>query len=67
MLLGGPTKNIAIYKDKIFMATYDAALIALDIRTGKLLWKTIKANYKDGYTHSSGPILLLYGNIFNLN
>ena len=57
MVLGGPTKNIAIYKDKIFMATYDAALIALDIRTGKLLWKTIKANYKDGYTHSSGPII----------
>ena len=57
MLLGGPTKNIAMYKDKIFMATYDAALIALDIRTGKLLWKNIKADYKDGYTHSSGPII----------
>ena len=57
MVLGGATKNIAIYQDKIFMATYDAALIALDIRTGKLLWKTIKANYKDGYTHSSGPII----------
>ena len=57
MLLGGPTKNIAIYKDKVFMATYDAALIALDIRTGKLLWKNIKADYKDGYTHSSGPII----------
>ena len=39
------------------MSTYDAALIAIDIRTGKLLWKTIKANYKDGYTHSSGPII----------
>ena len=57
MLLGGPTKNIAIYKDKVYMATYDAALIALDIRTGKLLWKNIKADYKDGYTHSSGPII----------
>ena len=57
MLLGGPTKNIAMYKDKVFMATYDAALIALDIRTGKLLWKNIKADYKDGYTHSSGPII----------
>ena len=57
MLLGGPTKNIAIYKDKVYMATYDAALIAVDIRTGKLLWKNIKADYKDGYTHSSGPII----------
>ena len=57
MLLGGPTKNIAIYKDKVYMATYDAALIAVDIRTGKLLWKNVKADYKDGYTHSSGPII----------
>ncbi len=57
MLLGGPTKNIAIYKDKVYIATYDAALIALDIRTGKLLWKNVKADYKDGYTHSSGPII----------
>ena len=57
MLLGGPTKNIAIFKDKVYMATYDAALIALDIRTGKLLWKNVKADYKDGYTHSSGPII----------
>ena len=57
MLLGGPTKNIAIYKDKVYMATYDAALIAVDIRTGKLLWKNIKADYKDGYTHSSGQII----------
>ena len=55
--LGGPTRNIAIYENKIFMATYDASLIALDIKTGKLLWKTKKANFKDGYTHTSGPII----------
>ena len=30
--LGGPTKNIAIYQDKVFLATYDAALVALDRR-----------------------------------
>ena len=39
------------------MATYDASLIALDVKTGKLLWKTKKANFKDGYTHTSGPIV----------
>ena len=55
--LGGPTRNIAVYEDKIFLATYDAHLIALNIRTGKLIWKTKKANYEDGYTHTSGPII----------
>ena len=44
--LGGPTRNIAVYKDKIFLATYDAHLIALDIRTGKLVWKTKKPDMK---------------------
>ncbi len=55
--LGGPTRNIALYEDKIFMATYDAALIALDATTGELLWTTVKADYRDGYTHTSGPII----------
>ena len=55
--LGGPTRNIAIYKDRLFVATYDAALIALDAKTGKLLWRTTKADYTKGYTHSAGPII----------
>jgi alcohol dehydrogenase (cytochrome c) len=55
--LGGPTRNIAIYGDKLFLATYDAALVAIDVRTGKQLWRTVKADYKKGYTHSSGPII----------
>ncbi|MDP5071072.1 MAG: PQQ-binding-like beta-propeller repeat protein, partial [Congregibacter sp.] len=56
-LLGGPTRNIAIYQDKLFMATYDAALVAIDARTGRQVWKSIKADYKQAYTHSAGPII----------
>lgn len=55
--LGGPTRNIALYQDKVFLATYDAALIALDAHTGKLLWRTVKADYTKGYTHTAGPII----------
>ncbi|MBM5812387.1 MAG: hypothetical protein FJ191_10550 [Gammaproteobacteria bacterium] len=33
----GPTRSIAIYGDKLFMATYDAALVAVDARTGRQL------------------------------
>ena len=55
--LGGPTRNIAIFADKLFMATYDAALVALDARTGKQLWRTVKADYRQGFTHTSGPIV----------
>ena len=56
-VLGGPTKNIAIYQDKLFLSTYDAGLVAIDMRSGRQVWRTVKANYKDAYTHSSGPII----------
>jgi alcohol dehydrogenase (cytochrome c) len=55
--LGGPTRNIAIYKDKLFLATYDAAVVALDARTGKQVWRTPKADYTKGYTHTAGPMV----------
>ena len=57
MTLNGPTRSIAMYQDKIFLSTYDAALVALDARTGEPLWRTVKADYTKGYTHTSGPVL----------
>lgn len=57
LTLGGPTRNIAIYQDKLFLSTYDAAIVALDARTGEQVWKTVKADYRKGFTHTSGPIV----------
>ena len=57
MTLGGPNRNLAMFQDKIFMATYDASLVALDARTGEEIWRTAKADYTKGFTHSSGPII----------
>jgi alcohol dehydrogenase (cytochrome c) len=57
MTLGGPTRNIAIYKDRIFLSTYDAAIIAIDARTGRLAWRTEKADFRKGFTHTAGPIV----------
>ena len=55
--LGGPQRNIALYEDKLFLATYDAALAAIDARTGEQVWRTVKADYRQGYTHTAGPIV----------
>lgn len=55
--LGGPTRNIALYRDKLFLATYDAAIVAIDARSGEELWRTPKANFEQGYTHTAGPIV----------
>lgn len=55
--LGGPSRNIAIYGDKLFLATYDAAVVAIDIHTGKQVWRAEKADYSMGYTHTAGPVI----------
>ena len=55
--LGGPMRNFALFKDSLYISTYDAALIALDATTGELKWRTVKADYREGYTHSAGPII----------
>lgn len=56
-LLGGPTRNIALFEDKLFLATYDAAIVAISAVTGEQLWRTVKADYRNAYTHSAGPII----------
>lgn len=56
-MLGGPLRNIALYGDKLFLSTYDAALVAVNAQTGEEVWRTVKADYREGYTHSSGPIV----------
>jgi alcohol dehydrogenase (cytochrome c) len=54
----GVQRNIAIYGDKIFGTTFDAHIVALDARTGKLVWDTKVADSKLGYGYTSGPIVV---------
>jgi alcohol dehydrogenase (cytochrome c) len=54
---GGPMRNLAIYRDKVFQATTDARLLALDARTGALVWETRIADRAKGYSNSSGPLV----------
>ena len=50
-------RNIAIYGDKVFLATKDAALVALDARTGAVAWEHQIADPALGFTNVSGPIV----------
>ncbi len=54
----GIQRNIAIFGDKIFATTGDAHIIAVDARTGKLVWDTKVANSELGYGYTSGPIVV---------
>ena len=56
--LSGTSRNLAIYQDKLFLATSDARLIALDARTGAELWTTRFAENAQGFRSTSGPVVV---------
>ncbi|HUR35130.1 MAG TPA: PQQ-binding-like beta-propeller repeat protein [Vicinamibacterales bacterium] len=55
---GGAQRNIAIFGDKVYSATGDAHLIALDARTGKVAWDVKVADRQLGYQYTAGPIVV---------
>jgi len=52
------TRSIAIYDDKIYLATNDAHIVALDARTGAVVWDRAVADHRLGYRYTSGPIVV---------
>jgi len=53
----GATRGLALYQDKVFLSTYDAAIVAIDARTGAQVWRTVKADYTKGFTQTNAPII----------
>ena len=52
----GPiNRGVAAYGDKVFMGTLDARLIALNAKTGKLVWDTKIADPELGYSETMAP------------
>ena len=51
------SRNMAIYDDKLIVATSDAHLIALDAKTGKVVWDHTGADWSKGWRHTSGPFV----------
>ena len=59
LVAAGATRGLAIYEDKIFIATNDARLVALSAKTGQIAWETIIGDRTDGsYAAPSGPIVI---------
>ncbi|KAA0680399.1 methanol/ethanol family PQQ-dependent dehydrogenase [Roseomonas genomospecies 6] len=51
-------RGAAIYKDKIYFATLDARLVALNKDTGKVVWSKKIEDYKAGYSATSAPLIV---------
>ena len=50
-------RNMAIYETTIFAATSDAHLLAIDAKSGQLLWDQQIADAKQGWNLSGGPVV----------
>lgn len=54
---GTPNRGVAVYRDKVFLATLDARLIALDKRTGKKVWEREIGDPGLGYSETMAPLV----------
>ncbi|MEO8422031.1 MAG: PQQ-binding-like beta-propeller repeat protein [Hyphomicrobium sp.] len=52
---GPNNRGVAVTGDKVFMATLDAKLLALDAKTGSLVWETEIADPELGYSETMAP------------
>ena len=55
---GPNNRGVAIYRDRVFMGTLDAKLVALDAKTGKLLWEKELADPELGYSETMAPTVV---------
>jgi alcohol dehydrogenase (cytochrome c) len=55
---GAVNRGFAVLGDRLFMTTIDAHLIALDMKTGGVLWDTELADFKVGYSATVAPLVV---------
>ena len=49
-------RGVALYGNRVYMATVDAFLVALDARTGKVAWERKVEDYRHGYYSTMAPL-----------
>lgn len=51
-------RGAALYGDKVYVATPDADVVALDAKTGEVVWHRNIGNWEDAYTMTVAPIVV---------
>ncbi len=55
---GQVNRGVAVLGDRLFVGTVDAHLLALDAKTGAVLWDVEVANYQHGYSVTVAPLVV---------
>jgi alcohol dehydrogenase (cytochrome c) len=50
-------RHIALYGDKVLIATSDVHLVALEVRTGRVVWDQAVVDARTGYGMTGGPTI----------
>jgi len=53
---GRVNRGLAILANKVFLGTLDAHVIALDTKTGNVIWDVVAADYQKGYSFTVAPL-----------
>lgn len=51
-------RGAALYGDKVFVTTPDADVVALNAKTGEVVWHTNLGNWEDAYTMTVAPLVV---------
>jgi alcohol dehydrogenase (cytochrome c) len=51
-------RGAAIYGDNVYFGTLDARLVALNRKTGDVVWNKAIADYKAGYSYTAAPLIV---------
>jgi alcohol dehydrogenase (cytochrome c) len=55
---GRVNRGLAILGDKVFMGTLDSHVIALDAKTGNVVWDVTAVDYRKGYSFTLAPLAI---------
>ena len=53
---GPNNRGVAVLGDRLYMGTLDSKLVALDAKSGKLLWASQVGEPEDGYSETMAPV-----------
>ncbi|MFN3993481.1 MAG: PQQ-dependent methanol/ethanol family dehydrogenase [Tabrizicola flagellatus] len=51
-------RGAALYGDNIYFGTLDARIVALNAKTGDVVWNKKIADYKEGYSYTAAPLIV---------
>jgi alcohol dehydrogenase (cytochrome c) len=55
---GRNNRGVAVFGDQLFMSTLDGQLVALDAKTGSVMWQSTVSDNQPGYSKTAAPLVV---------